>query len=202
MGFSVRNNFSGGGAVALTAAKVDENFDDVESLVNGNLTTTNLSSGAAIANTQLANSYYEFLVNLQCTGVEWAAAAANGILALCALPTVSAGEGTYTIAKGAWVCTDCGAQTGKFRIEYGYFNAAGAWTVVTTPVAAKTLVANSAVNDTAGQGELTIANSSLAADASVMRFLALVMDTDEATTLTATPSFLTATLKIKHALRA
>ena len=187
--------------------EIEENFDDVVDKFSAGITTSDLSASAGITNAQLANSIYEVVLNLQCTDVVWQSAdAAGDRLAYVSIPGTSSGDGTYTGMSYNWVCTDCGAQTGIFRVEWGYFSSAGAWTVVSTPIDDITLVANSAVNDTAGAGGaafttvFTLASDYTAANQGP-RMFALVMDTDDTTALSTTagtPNFLSVTMKLKR----
>lgn len=188
-------------------SQIEANFADVTAKFNAGITTSDISSTAGITNAQLANSIYEVVVNLQCDDVVWQSAnGAGDILAFASIPGTSGSDGTYTGIAYNWVCTDCGAQTGLFRVEWGYYSAAGAWTVVSTPINDITLVANSAANDTAGAGGATFTTAfTLATDFTAAnqgpRMFALVMDTDDATALTTTagaPAFLSVTMKLKR----
>ena len=189
--------------------ELEENFADVVGKFSNGITTADLSSAAGITNAQLANSLYEVVVNLTCNAEEWQAAdAAGDLLALAAVPGTSSADGTYTGIAYSWACTDCGAQTGQFRVEWGYFSTGGTWTVVSTPVSATTLTASSAANNTAGAGGATFTTVfTLATDFTAAnlgpRFLALVMATDDATAMTTTgsathPSILAVTMKLKR----
>lgn len=190
-------------------SQIEANFTDVTAKFNAGITTADISSTAGITNAQLANSIYEVVVNLTCGAEGWQAGTAAGdLLALAAIPGTSGSDGTYTGIAYSWACTDCGAQTGQFRVEWGYFDATGVWTVVSTPIAATTLTALSATNETPGAGGATFTTAfTLATDFTAAnqgpRFFALVMATDDATAMSTAggaihPSILTVTLKLKR----
>ena len=196
-------------ATVADKTEIEANFQAVEDHHNAGHTTADLTADAGILNAQLANSIYEVLVNLVCTDVVWQSAdAAGDILALASIPGTSGGDDTYTGIAYNWACTDCGAQSGLFRIEWGYFDSAGAWQVVSTPINDVTLTSNSAANNTAGASGAAFSTVlSLATDYTPAnqgpRMLALVMDTDDATALSTTagtPNFLSVTLKLKRTL--
>jgi len=188
---------------ALNTTNLNNDTTVLEAKFSAGITTADLSSSAGLVNAQLANSIYEVIVNLQGSSPAWAAATAGTAIAYASIPGTSSADGTYTGIAYSWFCTDCGAQTGKFRVEWGYINAAGAWTVVSTPIAATTLIANSAANDTGGAGgaafstAFTLGTSFVAAGLGP-RVFALVMDTDDGTAISAEPGILAVTLKLKR----
>ena len=199
MGFDVTNTFTDGSVIE--AADINTNFDDVVSKINGGLTTDNLSASAGVTNAQLANKHYEIGLTLHATAGAWAAATVDTPIAFASIPGASGTDGTYTGMAYNWACTDCGAQTGRFRVEWGYFDSAGAWTAVSTPINNVTLTANSAANDTAGAGGAAFGttftlDSSASADS--VRMFALVMDTDDATAFDAEPNLLSVSLRLKR----
>ena len=179
----------------VNATNLNADKSVIEAKFNGGIVNADVSSNAAIATSKLDNKLYEFTVQLKASAAGWAAAAVGEPLAFAALPGTSAADGTYTGIAYAWVCTDCGSQSGLFRVEWGYYDSAGTWTVVSTPIDNVTLTANSGVNDTAGAGGATFSTAfTLASDFTAAnqgpRFLALVMDTDDANAITAEPDFL------------
>lgn len=193
MAFAVTNQFTG--QTTLSAANLDANFTDVVNLVNGGLTTANLSGSAAITNSQLATSNFSWTVTGQVSSTAWVAATAGNVLCHLAIPGTS---GTYTVTAYSWAARDCGAQTGKFRLEWGWYQA-GVWTNVTTVKSAVTMTSQTAVNDTAGGSQGTLAVS-IAQDATNARWLAVVCDTADNTAASAVPSTIDVTVTIKHAL--
>lgn len=200
MAISGLKTWSDGDALNTTNLNTDKTV--LEAKFNAGITTADLSASAGIINAQLANSIYEFEVCLKAHAGQWAAASAGNLLDAAAIPGTT-GDGTYTLQAYSWLCTDCGAQTGLFRVEWGYYDASGTWTVVSTPINNVTLTANSAVNDTAGAGGSTLSTAltlgtSFAAAGTGPRFLALVMDTDDATAFDAEPDFLAVTIRLKR----
>lgn len=188
-------------AETITAAKLNADNSAIEDKFNGAITNADVASSAAIANSKLANQHYEVVFNLNCSSERWQGAGNDEILAIAAVPGDSA-DGTYTGLDYGWACTDCGAQTGKFRVEYGYFDAATAvWTVVSTLVSDTTLTAING-NDTAGVGGAAFTTAiTLASAASAPRFIALVMDTDDATALSTGAMCVTLKFKRTNGLR-
>src|SRR3990167_5633375 len=72
----------------LTAANLNDNFTNVKNKFAAGITTADLSSSAGVLNAQLANSIYEFVVNLE---VKPTTAVAPGTsttvpVAVCGLP--------------------------------------------------------------------------------------------------------------------
>ena len=109
-----------------SGSEVQDNFDDVSGVVNGNLTNANLASNAAIAGSKLAISYQRMVVELKVTAEGLAAGwPASGTLDACPIYGTS-GETAWDVEGIYWICNDKGA-TATFDVQWGYFDGVGTW---------------------------------------------------------------------------
>jgi len=97
MAFAVANDFTG--AASLSAADLDENFDNIEDLLNGGLTAENLSASSDVLNSQLQNSLYEIILSHTIQG----SATADEGLDLLATAFHVLGSVPYDIGDGTGV---------------------------------------------------------------------------------------------------
>ena len=160
-------------ATTFTSTQVDANFANVRTVVNGGIDTTNVSTTAGITNGQLANDDYEFVVAMRVVAGDIVAAGSATPVAMIALPGTST-DGDFTVRSGTWLCMDVGDQTTDFRLEWGEFTAAGAWSVIATLATVNNLAANTGVNEGIGEGAITFAATALVMSATEPRYLALV----------------------------
>lgn len=128
--------------------EVQENFTDVTDWANGNISNDNISGSAGIALSKLAAQYQEVYVHLSIASPPGAASSTLPC-AVVAIPG-SNGDTLWKATDVSWVCTDLGTQTGVFKVEYGSYDALGAWTG-TTVVTGITL--NGATNNLGFQGK-------------------------------------------------
>lgn len=167
MTFRVTNDFTG--STTLSAADLDTNFTDVENILNGGLTTANLSGSAGITNSQLANSQFETIVNLsvQLDGGSTTQPSTSVPLAIVGIPGTSS-TGNWTVKSATLVCTDNGtAGNTTYKVEFGEIVAA-AWSNVTTIISSNNVASAAMVSATP-----TLAATGLTMHASNPRFLAL-----------------------------
>lgn len=191
-------------SAVATKAEIDTNFADVTNKF-GSIDNSDIAAAAGIDITKLGAYNYETILNFEIHTVAAAqppelvlAGSANPVQ-FCAIPGTSA-DGTYTVVSGSWVCTDVGAQTNDFRLEWGYFSTPGAvWTVATTIGTVNNMTSNSGANNAAGQGAITISSATLTLDAAVQRFVAIVFpNAIEATFMSGVNSYFAATLKLRR----
>lgn len=199
MTFAVTNTLAG--TTTIDASKIDTNFTDVANILNAGLTTANLSGSAGILTTQLASSTFESYIVLPISNTRWIGAVANEVVALASIPGQS---GTYTISAATWATTDSGDNLGAFKIDWGGFTgASNAWDVATSPganIIAATTITSGAATNIPGQGNCTIATSSVVQHSSRPMFFGVICTTASATAVSTTDDLLIITIKIKHAL--
>lgn len=162
MAFSITKTWVSG--EVLTHTDLNASFDEVENVLNGGLTSANLSSSAGITNAQLANSHYEMWIELGFRGVRATVVAADSATTpqiIMPLPGTTTDGTSYTVISGAWWCSDCGAQTDDFDVVYGYYNTANppVWQNLVTIATVTNAPSRSTVNDQVGHGALTIASA-------------------------------------------
>jgi hypothetical protein len=183
----------------VTASDLNANFTDVANKFNAGITSADLStSNAGITNDQLANSDYEFVVNMTVNSAQWAAAADGDVVAVCGLPA-DVNSTSYTILKGTYLYVNnatASSGTPDFKVDFGYFSG-GSWQqttgLVTTEVG---ITASTAVN-----GALTLATSTVTTSTTNHEFFAIIASDviDGATRpFGAADEFLTVTLKLKR----
>lgn len=190
MAFSVTNTFTD--ATTIEAADLNENFDDIEAVLNGGLTTSNLSSSAGITNGQLATSLYEVILTMTVSGTEWDPAISGDPVAFVGFPADVNSE-AYTILQADYVLWE-GTDTisdGGFKIDWGYFNA-GTWTQTTAILSTEKSLPSQSTT-----GKLTLDNSSFTTSTTNQNFFAIVVSTP-GTTFSTADAKLTVTLKIKR----
>ena len=174
MAFAITNTFTSG--ATITHSGLNTNFSDISTILNGGLTTSNLSASAGITNAQLANDDYEFVVNLPLVEASAGEAAVATPAALVAIPGTSA-DGTYTVVSAALACSDVGSQDAQYKLQWGSFDgASNAWSSVQDVVSTFTLT-STAGNDTPTWLTLTVASATLTLHATTQRFLGLVLVT-------------------------
>ena len=192
MPFSVTNTFVDG--TTIEASEVNTNFDDIETVLDGGLTTYNLSATAGLTNAQLATASQEIIINMEVRGTAWTVVSTGGPIAFSGLPYDS-GDGTTSTIIDADYCLFEGTDVisdGAFQIDWGYFNA-GTWTQTTAVESSTNLPSTSTT------ASLSPA-SSIDTSASQQRFFAIVMAT-KGTSFSTADAVLTVTIKLKRELR-
>jgi hypothetical protein len=179
--------------------EVEDNFTDVQTILNGGIDNDNIAASAGIDITKLAAYNYEFLVAMHVWSASVLRPAVSATIPICtvALPGTTSDGVAYTILSGAWYISDDGdaaAQT-IFDVRVGHAEAGAVWTTITTPVAAKTITG---VGNTQQSGALTIAVPAITLDAAIQYHFGLFLTTLDATPLTAEFSHLDVTLKLRR----
>jgi hypothetical protein len=179
-------------STTFTSTEVDDNLSDLQNAINGNLDDSNFKAGAGLDVDKLSAQYERMTVTFRVlndastiNGLTAATPdlediATGTILDLVPIPGDSS-DANWTIADVAWAMKDTGAGDNKVRIEWGYYDATGTWTVSTTPVAAWTLSNANAADDANDahqvNGGTTAIDYNHATGGNTPRSLALVYDT-------------------------
>jgi hypothetical protein len=185
-----------------SGSEVQDNFDDVAGVVNGNLTNANLASNAAIAASKLAVSYQRMVVELKVTAGDLAAAAAfvsypaSGVLDVCPIYGTS-GETAWTVEGIYWVTNGIGGGGADFDVQWGYYDGAGAW----QNTASKVNGATQNINTYMGAATVAAGATCNFPDAQI-RGLALVSTGADATMLNAAGKFLRVMVSLKRQITA
>jgi hypothetical protein len=155
--------------------EIEENFDDVVDKFNGGITTSDLSASAGITNAQLANSVYEFVLNMTVTADFWTAAEDNDLAAFAGLPE-DTNNTSYTIIAADYVYrghVTAATSGAEFSVQWGYFNA-GTWTTTSTIVSTTNFTTGSATSVSAN---LTLNTTTVTTSTTNRHFFA-VLSTD------------------------
>jgi hypothetical protein len=176
--------------------EIQENFTDVANKFNAGLTTADFSATAGITNGQLANSYYEFTVNLWVQDRD-AAPAGEELIYYYPLPNLAT-DGPYTIVACDYYIADSGTASSTTVSVASGTVAAGVFSGTTTHVNAQSIAAGGANEDVVGT--FTLANSTIPASAN-NRVLRLIVSALATNALTEDGSMLSVTLKLKRQLR-
>jgi len=196
MAFRVTNDFSG--STTLDMDKLDANFTDVETELDGGITTAHISSSAGITNAQLANSQFEFVVPLTLIKGDAATALSTSTTvpaAIAGLPGLS-GDGTYTVTDANVYISDQGSASNTSIVVESGRVVSNAWSTATTIVASTNIAGDSDGNPE--HANLTINTAAITLDSSNPTFIALFLTALATGALSATYSFLTVTLKIQR----
>lgn len=143
--------------------EIQENFSDVQDVINGNIDNSNIASDAAIARTKLDAYYQEVFINLVMKTGDlatsgWPAAGATTPLIAVPLPG-SDGDDAWVATDVSYVCTDGGGGTGAFAVKVGDFQA-GTWTTAATIVTSQTVATGSTQGKALENGSVSIAYAS------------------------------------------
>lgn len=186
--------------------QIEQNFTDVQTVVNGQLADGNIVAGANIGVTKLAASLQECFVDLIVrNGIDyvlggaiinsWPIAGAALPLGKIVMIPGSDGDTNWIATDVSWVCTDPGGAGVKFDVRYGSI-VGGVWTNAASVVVGIPIGANSgkALEDgsvslpyAAAARGLAIMSASAAADAALINALG---------------SFLCVTVRLRRALQA
>lgn len=201
----------------IVSTQLDSNFSTLANKF-GNIVNADIASGAAIDIDKLSAQYERMIVRFKVlnnagttvtvegnAGASLSALAAATRLDLIPLPGDSS-DTNWAIYDVAWVCNDTGDGATKVRVEWGYFDAVGAWTVSTTPVAAW-LLANANAAQDANDGlqvnsSATTLDFNHATGGNTPRCLALVLDTQGVGTVSAAGSYLCVSVSMRRKIQA
>lgn len=196
----------------ISGAELDQQFAVISNKLNANIVAGDINASAGIPLAALAASYERMYINFNMNSANFMSTvpafvgwpAVGGILAIS--PMVGgAGTGSWTIKAGSWACTDVGAGTETFAIDYGYYDNAGAF-VTAAPGAAGIVtgaINNAGGADRGGQGALVIVAGTLAFDAQprLLRIRTTAPAGADNTFLSVTGSTLTITLELSRQIQ-
>ena len=205
-------------STTFTSTEVDSNFGDAQAVINGGLDDSNFKAGANLNVDKLAAQWERMTITFKVLND---ASTINGLTAatpdlediatgtiLDIIPVPGDSSDTnWTLADVSWAMKDTGAGDNKVRIEWGYYDATGTWTVSTTPVAAWTLTNANAANDANDAHQVNGATTTLdfnhATGGNTPRSLALVYDTAGAgSALTSGGDYLVVSVTLKRKIQA
>jgi len=177
--------------------EIQENFTDVVNKFSAGITTSDCSASAAFTNAQLANSYYEFCINMWVQDRD-AAPAGEELIYYYPLPNVAT-DGPYTIVACDYYIADSGTA-GNTAVTIASGTVAGGvfdTATDTLHVNAQNIAAGGANEDVVGT--FTVADSTIpgAAGNRVLRMLVTLATN----ALSEDGSMLSVTLKLKRQLR-
>lgn len=126
--------------------EVETNFDDIKTIINGNLSTDNI---AGLNVDKLSGQYYNHLLSFDSVDISTGTTSATG-------ECVHIPAGTWTIVGAYWACKDDGGATATVTVEEGSWDGAGGFTASKTTNASTisggqgTFVANTFTGSTTG----------------------------------------------------
>jgi hypothetical protein len=178
-------------------SEVEANFSDIQSIVNGGIDNSNIAASAGIVNSKLANSHYEFVVNLAVqptTAVAPPTSAAEPI-AVVGIPGDATDGISYTVLSASYITNAAGSGGNTtIEVQFGYYNA-GSWTQVGSDVINATNIAGGTEQVS---GSLTVSSAGLALSNSQQRFLGLFLTALGTSALDEAHKGLFVTLKIRR----
>lgn len=181
----------------LTATDLNDSFAEFNDLSASY--PTDFYGKAKFANSQLANSYFEFPIVFNISQAQYAAITASPTVPVLAIPVLGELGQTYTVSKASYCISNVGGRTAAFRVDWGY-QSGGTW-YTTSNVIATFTASGPAADQAETYGGFAIATSSLAMTIQP-RCLALFCSTKDATALDGTPaSQMTFTVWLKRQLR-
>lgn len=188
MAFSVSNTFSNGDTIE--AAELNENFTDVETVLNGGIGNDNISSSAAISTSKLAADEYEITLQTRLYATELNAAV-SAFWLVGSIPA-DANE-TYTVTALETQTYAGGARTAAvYTLEYGNVTS-GFSTIkagITTGTGSSTFTANRLTS---------LTNTACSVSTSTQNYFRLDVTTQGASW--ATTDHFVLTIKLKRALK-
>lgn len=185
----------------IVASDFSDNFSDVQAKFNGNITNEDVSANAAIAVSKLAASKQHLMVTLSAKTMASGWPGSDTIVAHAPIPGTVA-QGNWTVENVYWACNDTGAGAGVLSVRWGFYDASGSWSNVSTIVTSETINNSAAGNDAEGPDGCTLATTSLGISNSVPRMLALMGTTADGTTLTTEYADLTVTVHLSRTITA
>ena len=116
----------------IDSTEIQNEHENIANKFSGGITNADISSGAAIGLNKLGGRYQYEMCTWNLTGTEWAVAVPAYKGFFCLIDSIT-GRNPWTLQQIYWAATDCGTDNAAaFQLEYGYFAAGGAWTVVST----------------------------------------------------------------------
>jgi len=195
------------GTGVVNPTHIEENFTEIADKINGNIDNSDISTSAGIIITKLAARYQHCVVRLTLKGYYDGAAWVGGMDALgikpeSLTPVYNDTKGNWTVNRVCWACSDTGAGTGEVQIQWGYYNAAGAWTSAAGDVLATLPITNGGGGaGLPNQGNSAVTATAMTFDAN-QRSLGINVTTADATALDSTLDALTVVVHISRAITA
>jgi hypothetical protein len=179
----------------IAGADLDDEFDALRDMFAAALATGDLSAAAGILLTQLEASkeHIDVALTVDGTGVGGGGWPASGPLTAVPVPEVSGTD--WTVTHVYWICNDTGLGTGTFRVDWGEYDALGAWSQVQS-VATGTL-SNADANNDGNDGVATLGTVALEQDTTV-RSLGLIGVGAQADTISAATGFVCVVVRIRR----
>lgn len=203
----------------IVSTQLDSNFSTLANRF-GNIVNADISSSAAIDIDKLSAQYERLIVTLKVvTAIDSAAATSvNGYndaslsavttgirLDYCPIPGDSS-DANWSIYDVSWICTDTGDGATTVSVQWGYFDAVGAWQNSATVVSAITLANASVANDANDAHHVNSSATALdfnhGTGGNTPRSLALVLGTVGTGTLSAEGSFLAVSILLRRKIQA
>ena len=201
----------------ISSTQLDANFSTLANKF-GNIVNADIASSAAIDIDKLSAQYERLLVQFKVlnnagttvtvegsAGASLSALAADTRLDLVPLPGDSS-DANWAIYDASWVCSDTGDGATQVRVEWGYFDATGAWQTSSTPLAAFALANAAAANDANDRQQVNSSATTLdfnhATGGNTPRCLALILNTQGVGTVSAAGSCLAMSLLLRRKIQA
>lgn len=170
--------------------EVQENFDNILTLVNGGLDNDNFVALGGLETSKLVARDYEFLVPL--TAIAWGTA--GQVAAVCAIPGSTTDGAAYTVLSAEYFVLEAGGSgSPAFDVDFGYYSG-GVWQQTSIIINAEVFTAN-----TGETGSCTI-NTSTISLSNNQNYFRLLVDTAGTTVLASIGAneMLNVTLKLRR----
>ena len=189
----------------ITKSELEGNFTSIANKF-GAIDNSDIKASAGIAISKLAASKEYVVITLESRGD-----AGTGLDTddqyrdMVPLPGLSGNESNWTLVQAAWVCTDVGAGSATFDVEWSNYDANGNYALVATPIAAEVLTKGSSTVTNAKQ--CTIDAAAIVMDSALTGVFALKVTNPNAaamddTDTPASPSYLKVSLLLERDIQA
>jgi|TARA_R110000824_G_scaffold112943_1_gene262433 subtilase family serine protease len=188
----------------ITKSELEGNFSSIAGKF-GAIDNTDIKASAGIAISKLAATKEYVVITLESRGDGTGLDTDDQYRDMVPLPGLSGNENNWTMVQAAWVCTDVGAGSATFDVEWSNYDANGNYAVVSTPIAAEVLTKGSSTVTNAKQ--CTVDAAAIAMHASLTGVFALKVTNPNAaamddTDTPASPSYLKVSLLLERDIQA
>ena len=185
----------------ITKSELEGNFTSIANKFGA----IDNKASAGIAISKLAATKEYVVITLESRGDGTGLDTDDQYRDMVTLPGLSGNENNWTLAQAAWVCTDVGAGSATFDVEWANYDANGNYAVVSTPIAAEVLTKGSSTVTNAKQ--CTVDAAAIAMNASLTGVFALKVTNPNAaamddTDTPASPSYLKVSLLLERDIQA